>query len=165
MGPLQGEVLEDEHPQLIASRVEILFRHVGMYPNGVHIGLAHQLSVRPQPIHRAPGRVDVRRQVVYPPQKLTLAVEIDLPVAQLYGAHTETHPFLMPVTDEEQLVQRLLPPIPGPPQPRMRQEKPYLKLGTPGLDPHIFSEFDSRGFEAQRTYRAHETRLCFPPGI
>jgi hypothetical protein len=138
---------------------------MGMYPDGVHVGLAHQPCIRPQSLLRAPGRVDVRRQVVYSPQKRTLAVEIDFPVAQLYGAHTETHPFLVPVTDEEQLVQRLLPPIPGPPEPGMRQEKPYLEPGTPGLHPHNFFEFGSRGFEAQRIYKPRETRPCSPPGI
>src|SRR4028118_47180 len=147
MGPLQREVLEDQHSQLIAGSVETVFRHVGMHPHGVHVSSAHQLSIRPQPLLRAPGRIDVRRQVVYSSQKRTLTVEVDLPVAQLYRAHSETHPFLLPITDQEHLVQRLLPPIPGPPGPWLKQEKLYLETDTPRLAPDLFFEFGSRGFE------------------
>jgi hypothetical protein len=165
MDPLQRKVLEDQYSQLIAGLVVTLFRYVGVYPNSVHVGPAHQPSIRPQPILRTSGRIDVRGQVVDPPQKRTLTVEIDLPIAQLYGAHTETHSFLLPVTDQEQLVQRLLPPIPGPPEPGMQQEKLYLEPSIPGLNPHLFFEFGSRRFETQRAHMSCEARACSPPSV
>src|SRR5215211_7387143 len=108
--PLQRKILKHEKPELITDLVEFSVRHVGVDPDGVHTGLAHQGGVRAQKLLGCPGRVGVGGKVVDPAQEDTLPVEVDLPVSQLHGTGAETCSLFCPFTREDQLVKRLLAP-------------------------------------------------------
>ena len=146
--PLQGKVLEDEEPELVAGFVEAPLRHVDVNPDGVHAGPAHQRGIRAQPLLRGPGRVHVRGQVVDPPHEDALAVEIDLPVAQLHGTRAAAHRLLFLTAAYFHLVQRLLSPVPGPPATDLRQVETYVEAVGARLHPHLALEPGARSFES-----------------
>ncbi len=142
VGPLQGKILKHEKPELVTGLVECAVRHVGVDPDGVHTGLAHQGGVRAQKLLRCPGRVSVRGQVVDPTQEDTLPVEVDLPVSELHGTGAETRLLFCPVTRQHQLVQRLLAPVPRRPDPYVRQSEANLEAVFPLLESDLPLELD-----------------------